>query len=247
MSLLANLQRDLRHLANPSKAQILQRFFKTGPGEYGAGDVFLGIQVPLQRQIAKKYAQLKLNDLEKLFHSKIHEYRLVALLILVDQYTRGSQADKNKIFCFYLKNSRFINNWDLVDLSAPKIVGDYLFNYAHHPTGETSPSRHPNKKILYSLAQSKNLWQRRIAVISTLEFIRHYDFGATLKLAKILLTDRHDLIHKAVGWMLREVGKRDQKILEKFLNQHAHQMPRAMLRYALEKLPAPKRKHYLNK
>jgi len=233
--------KNLQKLKNSGKAKILQGFFKTDKGEYGEGDVFLGIVVPLQRQVAKKYfPEASLTDLQKLLNSKIHEYRLVALLMLVAKsgdlsLTAGDKIEKNKeqIFDFYLKNTKNINNWDLVDLSAPNIVGNFLLD--------------KDTKILYKLATSKNLWERRIAVISTFAFIKENQFIDTLKIAELLLNDKHDLIHKAVGWMLREVGKRDIKSLENFLNKHYKTMPRTMLRYAIEKLPENKRKKYLKK
>ena len=172
-------------------------------------------------------------DLEKLLNSKIHEYRMSALLILIKQYEKGNESEKNKIFNFYLRNTKNINNWDLVDISAPKIVGDYLLNKP--------------RDVLYKLASSNNLWERRIAIISTFAFIRNNEFDDTLKIAEILLNDKHDLIHKAVGWMLREIGKRDQKIEEEFLKKYYSKMPRVMLRYAIEKFEEKKRKFYLGK
>ena len=227
--MLKNLKRDLQKLAYPEKAEILQRFFKTGKGQYGQGDIFLGITVPDQRKVSKKYINLNLNNLEKLLHSKIHEHRLVALLILVEKYKK----DNRKIYNFYLKNTNKINNWDLVDLTAHKIIGNYLLDKP--------------RNILYKLAHSKNLWQKRIAIIATFEFIRNNQFQDTIKISKILLADKHDLIHKAVGWMLRELGKRDEQVLIKFLKQHAHHMPRTMLRYSIEKFPEKKKKYYLKK
>lgn len=241
--------KDLEKLKNPAKAKILQGFFKTGVDEYGKGDVFLGIMVPLQRRVAKKYFQeASLTDLQKLLNSKIHEYRLVALLMLVEKFGDLStssrvardfardklEKNKKQIFNFYLKNTKRINNWDLVDLSAPNIVGKHLFSIK-------------DTKIIYKLVRSKNLWERRISVLATFTFIKENQFADALKIAKILLTDKHDLIHKAVGWMLREIGKRDVKTLEEFLNKHYKTMPRTMLRYAIEKLPENKRKFYLKK
>ncbi len=229
--MLSLLIKDIQRAANPRKAKILQKFFKTAPGQYGAGDIFLGITVPRQRKIAQKYKQLKLNDLHKLLNSKIHEYRLTALLILIQQYKSSNQNQQKIIYHFYLNHTKQINNWDLVDLSAPKIIGHYLLN--------------KNKKILQQLALSKNLWQKRIAIVATLEFIRHNQFSPTIKITHHLLKDQHELIHKAMGWMLREVGKRDQKLLEKFLKQYSKQLPRTTLRYAIEKFPVHKRKIYL--
>ncbi len=218
------------------QAQILQRFFKTGPGEYGEGDIFLGIKVPQQRQVVKKcYKDLPLSEIPKILRTKVHEYRLAALLILVAKFNVKDigAAEKKKIYDLYLKNMAFINNWDLVDLSAPNIVGVYLLDKP--------------REILYKLAKSKDLWERRIAILATFTFIRDNDFKDTLRIAKTLLHDEHDLIHKAVGWMLREVGKRDQDAEEKFLRAHYQVMPRTMLRYAIERFEEKKRKYYMKK
>jgi len=231
---LTELKKELNSLKNKEKAKDYACFFKTGKGEYGEGDVFLGIKVPVQRQIAKKYSTLSLADLENLLSSKIHEYRLTALLILVEKYQKSPEKEQKQIFNLYLKNTKYINNWDLVDLSAPKIVGTYLLT-------------HQNRKILYQLAHSRNLWEKRIAVLATLSFIKEGQFSDSLKISQILLHDNHDLIHKAVGWMLREVGKKDLKKEEEFLNKHYQTMPRTMLRYAIEKFPEAKRKFYLKK
>jgi len=233
MANLNQLKGELNKLANKKQAKILAGFFKTDPGQYGAGDIFLGIKVPAQRKVARQYENLSLADLQNLLNSKIHEYRLIALLILLSQYKKTEPQDKKKIVEFYLNNTKNINNWDLVDLSCPNILGDYLLN--------------KSRKILYKLAKSKNLWEKRIAIISTLAFIRNRDFGGTLQIAEILLNDKHDLIHKAVGWMLREAGKRDRRVLENFLQKHYKIMPRTMLRYAIEKLDEKKRKFYLEK
>jgi len=229
---LDQIKKDLLQLSNPNKAKKLSGFFKTGTGQYGEGDVFLGIPVPEQRKIAKKYIDLHLNDLEQLLRSKIHEHRLTALVILVTKYQKADVSGKNDIFRFYLKNTENINNWDLVDLSAPKIVGDYLLNN--------------DRTILFKLAKSNNLWERRIAILSTFSFIRNNDFEDSLRISKLLFQDEHDLIHKAVGWMLREIGKRDQDLEEQFLNENCIQMPRTMLRYAIEKFDENKRKFYLS-
>ena len=233
MSSLINFKKELKEISNPRQAKILQRFFKTGKGEYGEGDIFLGVKVPDQRKIANKFSELSLKDLEKLLSSKIHEYRMSALFILIKQYEKANEQEKKKIFDFYLKNTKNINNWDLVDLSAPKIVGDFLLDKP--------------KDVLYKLAKSNNLWERRIAIVSTVVFIRNNKFKDTLKISKTLLLDKHDLIHKAVGWMLREVGKRNQKVEEKFLKKHYSKMPRVMLRYAIERFEEKKRKFYLGK
>jgi len=232
MSDLNKLKIELKKLASKQQAKILQRFFKTGKGQYGEGDIFLGIKVPVQREVAKKYFNLTLSDLQKLLNSNIHEYRLIALFILIAQYNKVNELKKKKIYQFYLKNTKKINNWDLVDLSAPNIVGNFLLD--------------KNRSILYKLAKSKNLWEKRIAILATYT-IRNNDYSDTLKISKILLYDDHDLIHKAVGWMLREVGNRDMKAEEKFLQKYVKQMPRTMLRYAIEKFPEKKRLSYLKK
>jgi len=226
---LDDLKLDLRKESDSEKAKILQRFFKTGKGEYGEEDIFLGITVPKQRQIAIKYESLALKDIQLLLKSKIHEERLTALLILVNNYKKSE--NKSEIYDFYLKNTKNINSWDLVDLSAQVIIGTYLED--------------KDRSILYKLAKSSNLWERRIAIISTFHFIKNNDFSDALKIAEILLNDKHDLIHKAVGWMLREIGKRDISVLENFLKKNYHSMPRTMLRYAIEKFPEKKRKMYL--
>jgi 3-methyladenine DNA glycosylase AlkD len=230
---LNQLKTKLKKLANPKQAKILQGFFKTGRGEYGEGDIFLGIKVPIQRKVAREFKDLKIEDSQKLLNSNIHEERLIALFILVGQYVSGDEKQKKRIYYFYLKNTKNINNWDLVDLSAPNIAGDYLLNR--------------DRKILYKLVRSKNLWAKRIAVLATFALIKNNDFTDTIKSSKILLKDKHDLIHKAVGWMLREIGKRDEKELEKFLGNLYKNMPRTMLRYAIEKLSEKKRKFYLKK
>ena len=230
--MLNQIKGDLLQLSNPEKAKNLSRYFQTGKGQYGEGDVFLGIPVPEQRRIAKRYLNLPLDDIQELLSSEIHEHRLTALLILVSKYGKADNPGKEEIFNFYLKNTENINNWDLVDLTAPKIVGDYLFN--------------KDASILFKLAKSNNLWERRIAVLSTFRFIDNNNFEDALSIAKLLLHDKHDLIHKAVGWMLREIGKRDQEIEEQFLSKHRMQMSRTMLRYAIEKFEENKRKFYLS-
>lgn len=227
-----NLKKELNKLQDKKQAEVLKRFFKTGRGEYGEGDVFLGIKVPVQRTVAKKYTELSHKDIEVLLKSNIHEYRLIALVILMEQYKRSDIKGKERIFKFYLKNYKNVNNWDLVDISAPHIVGGYLLNKP--------------KKILYDFARSTHLWKKRIAIISTLMFIRNDKFEDTFRLSKILLDDKHDLIHKAIGWMLREVGKRDLKKEEEFLRTYYKNMPRTTLRYAIERFPEVLRKKYLN-
>lgn len=236
ISVIDRLRKDLNKLKNPEKAKILSRFFKTGRGEYGEGDIFLGITVPDQRKVVKKYANLSFRETQQLLSSKIHEYRLVALLILVEQYKKASVEKKKDFFDFYLKNTKNINNWDLVDLSAPSIVGEYLLNQGNDKA-----------HLLYKLAKSENLWERRIAIISTYAFIRKNIYQDTLKISEILLSDKHDLIHKAVGWMLREIGKRNLDTELEFLNKHYKNMPRTMLRYAIEKLDSNKKIFYMRK
>jgi 3-methyladenine DNA glycosylase AlkD len=227
------LKKELLKLKNPKQAKLLSRFFKTGKGEYGEGDVFIGLKVPQQRKIAKKYKTTKLKNIEFLLKNKIHEFRLTALFILIDQYQKSDKKFKKEIFNFYLKNKKGINNWDLIDLSSPNIIGNYLID--------------KDKSVLYKLAKSNSLWDKRIAVLSTFAFIRNNKFEDSLKIAEILINDKHDLIHKAVGWMLREVGKKDLKIEEEFLRKHHKKMPRTMLRYAIEKFPKQKRILYLKK
>jgi 3-methyladenine DNA glycosylase AlkD len=210
---------------------MLQGFFKTGPGEYGEGDLFLGVVVPDIRRVAKEYQDSPLGVIKEILASRYHEERLFALLMLVHQFTKGDEALKKRIYGSYLRSTRYINNWDLVDLSAPNIVGTYLLDKSRKP--------------LYAFAKSKVLWKRRIAVLATFSFIRKNDFDDALRIAKMLLKDDHDLLHKAVGWMLREIGKRDLRTEERFLMQHYKKMPRTMLRYAIERFPEGKRKAYL--
>jgi len=231
--MLDQIKRELSQLSDPDRAKKLAGFFKTGKGQYGEGDLFLGIPVPEQRKVANRYTDLLLNDLQELLNSKFHEHRLTALLILISKYRKAENSGKEEIFSFYLKNTENINNWDLVDLSAPKIVGDYLVN--------------KDRFILYKLAKSNNLWERRIAILSTFKFIGNNDFEDALSISELLLHDKHDLIHKAVGWALREIGKRDQEVEERFLTKYCMQMPRTMLRYAIEKFDEKKRKFYLTK
>jgi len=225
------LRKDLRKEANKEQAVILQRFFKTGKGEYGEGDKFYGIKVPVQRIIAKKHRDITPADIQDLLNSPVHEERLVSLFILVDLYTKGDDKTKERLFRFYLRNTKKINNWDLVDLSAPKIVGAHLLNR--------------EKDILFKLAVSSNLWEKRIAILSTYTFVKNNHFDTTFRITEILLNDNHDLIHKGVGWMLREVGNQNLQEEEKFLKKHYKTMPRTMLRYAIEKFPEKRRKAYL--
>jgi 3-methyladenine DNA glycosylase AlkD len=228
---LAALRSELVKLADPADAVHLQRFFKTGAGEYGTGDRFRGIRVPALRSLERKYRAVSVSDTLKLLRSPWHEDRLLALVMLVAAYSRGDGVVRERIYTAYLANTRYINNWDLVDSSAAQIVG------AHLPPG--------NLKVLKALARAKDLWERRIAIIATLHYIRQKEFAPTLAIARLLLTDSHDLIHKAVGWMLREVGNRDRAVEDEFLREHCREMPRTMLRYAIEKYPEPLRKRYL--
>lgn len=227
----AEIHQRLEALADPEHAEILQRFFKTGPGQYGEGDIFVGIRVPAIRKLAMEFKGVTLKELRSTIQSPIHEERLLALLILVNDFPKSDDDKQKQIYDFYLKNTKHINNWDLVDLSAHQIVGAYL----------QSKDRAP----LYQLVRSKSLWERRISIISTFHYIRKDDFTDTLQLSLHLLNDHHDLIHKAVGWMLREVGKRHLAAEEEFLSQHYKMMPRTMLRYAIEKFPESKRQAYL--
>jgi 3-methyladenine DNA glycosylase AlkD len=221
-----NIMSSLKALGSPEKAQHVQRFFKTGPGEYGEGDIFWGITVPHVRKTAREHKHLDVQQLEKMLEHEVHEVRLCALLIMVFQ----AKTAPDRVYDLYLKKTYFINNWDLVDLSAPAIVGDFLIN--------------KDCSVLYTLAQSKIVWERRIAIIATYAFIRKGDHSHTLKLAQLLINDRHDLIHKAVGWMLRAVCERcSMPILEEFLEEHAATMPRTALRYSLEHM-TPEKKHY---
>jgi 3-methyladenine DNA glycosylase AlkD len=225
------IRTKLGKLSNKQRAKVSQRFFKTGPGEYGEGDVFWGIKVPELRKLAKEYQHITAKEIKQLLASFIHEEKLLALLILVLTYAKGDETAKKRIYELYLENTKFINNWDLVDGSAEYIVGDFLTD--------------KSKKPLYSLAKSSDLWERRIAIMSTFHFIKRNEFSQTLKISGMLLSDEETLIHKAVGWMLREVGKRDLPTEEKFLKEHYKKMPRTMLRYAIEKFPESKRRHYL--
>lgn len=238
-NLLEQLKKELEQLANPNKAKILQRFFKTGKGEYGEGDIFFGITTPESRGVAKKYTELEYSELQELLDSNNHEYRFVALLVLMEKYKQAkkikNEIEQKKIFDFYLFNANKgrINNWDLVDVTCRDIIGDYLI-------------KEP-REILFELASKGNLWEKRIAIVSTWSFIRLRDFKITLEISEILLKDSHDLIHKAVGWMLREIGKKDEKVLLGFLNKHYKVMPRTMLRYSIERLDKNKKEFYMKK
>lgn len=231
---VATLKKEAKTYANAKRKKANEWFFKTGKGEYGEGDQFIGISMPHARQIAKNNLNLTLKETQKLLQSKIHEERMIALLIWTYQYEKADEKLKNQIYKTYLKNTKQINNWDLVDVTCNKIVGFHLLN--------------KERKILYQLAKSKNLWEKRIAIVSTSVFIvKKQDFKDTLKIANILMNDKHDLIHKAVGWMLREVGKQDEKPLIKFLNKNYKIMPRTMLRYSLERLSKKQKGFYMKK
>lgn len=232
--MISQLTKDLQSLKNPEKAKIYQRFFKTGKGEYGEGDTFLGLTVPQQRKLVILYWRcISLPEIRKLLKSSFHEYRFTALAILVKKYRSGDEKEKDRIAKFYIQNRKGVNNWDLVDSSAPQILGDYLLER--------------DRSILYQYAKSKNLWERRIAMLSTFAFINTKEYKDALAIAKILLHDDHDLIHKAVGWGLREIGKRDQAVEEKFLKKYYKVIPRTMLRYAIERFDEKKRKFYMGK
>jgi 3-methyladenine DNA glycosylase AlkD len=223
---------ELNEQACKEKAQHHLRFFKTAPGEYGEGDKFIGVNVPDQRKIAKKhYREITLNELEEFLRSEIHEYRSTALFMLCYKFEKADESERTSIVNLYLDNIAFVNNWDLVDASAPPLLGGYLFD--------------KERDLLYHLARSNNLWKQRIAIIATLYFIRRGEFHDTLKISEILLHHHHDLIHKAVGWMLREVGKRDREAEMAFLLKHYAEMPRTMLRYAIEKFDEDLRRQFL--
>ncbi len=236
MQTLKSIKKEMKDLQNPLKKKVLEKFFKTKKSEYGYGDIFYGITVPITRTIAKKYfKKMSLEETEQLLHSKIHEERLCALLILVLKFENKetTEEEQKKIFNFYLKNTKYINNWDLVDLSSHHIIGKYLFEHRNEIL------------ILNKLSISNLIWDKRVAMISCYYFIYRKDFEQSLSIAKILLCDEHDLIQKAVGWMLREIGKRDLNTEENFLKENYKLMPRTMLRYAIEKFPEAKRKKYL--
>jgi 3-methyladenine DNA glycosylase AlkD len=227
----AAVEKRLKELARPAHAAVLQRFFKTGPGEYGAGDRFLGLKVPALRLLAREYESLPRRELTMLLRSPWHEARLLALLIMVRQFAAGGPRERKALYRLYLRNTKHINNWDLVDLSAPQIVGAYLEDR--------------DRTILRRLAESPSLWERRNASLRTLDYIRQGEFRDALGVARILIDDCHDLIHKAVRWMLREIGKRDRKVEEEFLARYAARMPRTALRYAIEHFPESRRRRYL--
>ena len=233
MSIHEKIKTELMQLSDPSHAKKLQGFFKTGKGEYGEGDIFIGVRVPDQRRTAKKYWNIPLTDVLVLLKSGIHEHRLTALFILTQQFNKGDEDLRQQIVDIYLSNTAYVNNWDLVDSSAHKILGAWLVD--------------KDRDVLYGLAESENLWDRRISIISTFAFVNYGDMVDAVALAGLLVNDGHDLIHKASGWVLREVGKKDQSLLEEFLLEHYETMPRTMLRYAIERLPEKRRKFYMNK
>lgn len=232
-----SLINKLKKLKNPAKAKILQGFFKTGKGQYGEGDMFWGITVPEQRRVAKEYIEISLEELHELVMNPVHEVRLTSFIVLTEQYKRTvKQKDEKKmkqIYDFYITHAKSANNWDLVDLTAPIISGHYIFS---------NPEK---RKILQKLAASKNIWERRIAILSTFYFIRQKEFALTFDISNTLLKDKQDLIHKAAGWMLREVGKRDEKALKAYLAERYNTMPRTMLRYAIERFSREERGRYL--
>lgn len=228
-----NVKSQLLELGDPIRAVHSLRFFKTGKGQYGEGDKFIGCTVPQTRSVAAKYSKLPLEEVAHLLKDEIHECRLCALVILTNKYNKANELDRFEILNFYISHTNYINNWDLVDISAHKIVGEWFKN-------------REDRSLIYQLADSDLLWDQRIAIVSTFTLIRNNDFNDILSLSEKFLSHKHDLIHKACGWMLREVGKRDEVVLTYFLEQFAHQMPRTMLRYSIEKFDEELRKHYLN-
>jgi len=233
MPIHEKIKTELMQLSDPSHAKKLQGFFKTGKGEYGEGDIFIGVRVPDQRRTAKKYWNIPLSDVLVLLHSGIHEHRLTALFILTQQFNKGDEDLRKQIVDIYLSNTAYVNNWDLVDSSAHKILGAWLVD--------------KDRDVLYRLAKSESLWDRRISIISTFAFINYGDMVDAVALARLLVNDGHDLIHKASGWVLREVGKKDQPLLEEFLLENYKTMPRTMLRYSIERLPDKRKKFYMKK
>jgi len=239
---LTKLKKDAKAYSNPKRKETNEWFFKTGKGQYGEGDKFIGISMPDVRIIAKKYLNLSIKDVEKLLHSKIHEHRMIALVIWTYQFEKAASPDvpsdkgnktREKIYKTYLKNTKHINNWDLVDVTTPRIVGRWLMD--------------KDRNILYKLAKSRNLWEKRISVLGTFPFIANNDFKDSIKICEMHLKDTHDLMHKACGWMLREIGKKDEKTLTNFLDKYSKVMPRTMLRYSLERLSKKQRENYMKK
>lgn len=233
MMIADNLICELIKKSNKSQADIYQRFFKTGPGEYGEGDIFIGLKVPEVRKIVKKYMSLPLKEIKILLDSKLHEVKLAGAILLTYQYEKEDEKGKERIYKFYIKNAKKLNNWDLVDVSCSRIVGNYLLDKP--------------RKILYELIEDKDKWIRRIAMVSTLTLIKNNELKDTFKLSETLMKDDFDLSHKATGWMLREAGKKDIKKLKSFLNKHVSWMPRTTLRYAIERFPEKERQKYLHK
>lgn len=231
MTTSTDIEARLRDIGDPEHARFVAGYFRTGPGEYGAGDQFLGIRIPALRELVREYRGVSIQAIAQLVRSPWHEARLLALLLLADAYGRADEDGRETIYRLYLGNTRYINNWDLVDSSAPQVVGAHLENR--------------DRGILEELARSDSLWERRIAILATQHFIRQGDFGTTLRIAELLVEDDHDLIHKAVGWMLREVGNRDRAAAESFLRRHHRTMPRTMLRYAIERFPPDLRQRYM--
>ena len=224
--------KQLRALGSPARARALLGYFKTGPGQYGAGDRFLGINVPQVRGLAREFATLPLDDIERLLDSSWHEARLLALVLMASRYAKSDTRTQEQIYRRYLRRTDRINNWDLVDTSAPQVVGAHLWRRSRAP--------------LRRLAKSKSLWERRIAMVATQYFITRRDFDDAVAIAEMLLSDREDLIHKATGWMLREIGKRDEATLLRFLDRHAAAMPRTALRYSIERLSPARKKQYMS-
>ncbi len=233
---LTKLKKEAVELAKIERAKNNEWFFKTGKGEYGEGDKFLGLTMPEQRKIAKQFSDIPYSDIEVLLKNKYHEYRMIGLLILVYKFEKADEKEREKIFKFYIKNRKAVNNWDLVDVTTPHIIGRHLLTL---PNNE--------RRFLYTYAKSKSLWERRIAILATAPFISAGKFSDTLKISEQLLSDEEDLIHKAVGWMLREVGKKDVAVLKKFLDKNIRSLPRTTLRYAIERFPETERKMYLKK
>ncbi len=233
MDAVAHIQLQLSQLSNPEHAKISSRFFKTGPGEYGEGDVFRGIRVPVIRKLARSLKDTSETDVERLLSSTFHEDRLLALVLMVNRYKKATPAGRRALYQSYLRNTCHINNWDLVDASAEHIVGAYLYGR--------------DRDRLYKLAASKNLWERRVGIMATFHFVRQGDFADTLALCEHLMGDSEDLIHKACGWMLREVGNRERTVEEDFLDSHATSLPRTMLRYAIERFSKERRHHYMQR
>lgn len=225
--------KELKSAADKDKAKVLARFFKTGEGEYGENDKFLGVMMPRQRVIAKNFVDIPLPEVEKLLKSEYHEARMTGLLILTYKYKKADEQQRNELFWFFVVNRAAANNWDLVDVTVPKVIGEFMCEQPRE------------RKRLYKWIKSEDLWDRRIAVLATFAMIDRGEFDDSMKIAEMLLKDKHDLIHKAVGWMLREVAKKDQKPVEKFLEKHHKNMPRTMLRYAIERFSQPKRKYYM--